>query len=137
LNGEKKIKGTIHLDNISVYKTGNMASIEQEIQTLAPLLFYEYGLPVVVSEEKADYSADIQVHEREYQKDWKTRRSISLEVRILNEKGLPVAVGQIIPKGITLSDAKDLKRVLKRGIARASRALKVKKGADFSGAVDG
>jgi hypothetical protein len=122
----KAARGTVHVD-ISVYKTGGMVSVEEELRTLAPFFLLESGLLMAHEGEQADFTMEIQAHEREYQIGWHAKRSLSLGVRFLNGNGNTISSAQVISNRGTLSDAKKVNAMLaaatKRALRKAAEAL--------------
>jgi len=109
---ERRSIGKIRLIGVSVYRAGGWDSIQSEIKGLAPLLFWKHRLYLVSDDADADYAADIRLHEREYMSQWRTKRSLALEVRIWEmpseipggtafsfDDRLPLAVGRVIGSG--------------------------------------
>ncbi|MDR0557879.1 MAG: hypothetical protein LBG43_08470 [Treponema sp.] len=124
---DKEARGTVHVD-ISVYKAGGMASIEEELRTLAPFFLLKNRLLTAHEGENAGFTMEIQAHEREYQSGWDAKRSLSLSVRFLDGNGNTVSAAQVISNKGTLSDAKKLKTMLaaaaKLALRKAAKALK-------------
>jgi hypothetical protein len=118
----KKTSGTVRLD-ISVYKTGGIASIEEDLRTLASFFLLKNGLFTANEGEKADFTMEIQAHEREYQSGWDVKRSISLSVRFFDSDGSAIAAAQVINNRGILSDARKLKRMLSIATRFASKKL--------------
>jgi hypothetical protein len=80
---EKQINyGKVYLNRVYVDRSGNRDSIQDEIYDLAKLVFWTNGLNMVSEITDADFAADIRLHEREYISQWKTKRSLSLELRL-------------------------------------------------------
>jgi hypothetical protein len=124
-----KFLGNVRLGTIKTEKIGNSFSIEREIEDLLPLLMGERGLRLGKKDEKADFIVSIQAREREYSVDWRSERSLSIEVRLwpddgTDTKGMPLAAGQVISRGnASLSSSKTLKRLLRLALHRVEKAL--------------
>jgi hypothetical protein len=134
----KNLWGTFSLLGVSVDRTGGWDSVEKEIIGLAPLCFWEEGCQMISGGKPADYAADIQLREREYSSGWRTKRSLSVEVRIwayvdgeksVYAKTLPLAAGRVIATGDrSLSSFETTNRMLSQAIRKAVRQLAVQKG---------
>jgi hypothetical protein len=118
------------LGTVKAEKIGNSLSIEREIGDLLPLLMGEIGLRCSGKEEKADFIADIYAREREYSVDWRSERSLSIEVRLWPDdgtvtEGMPLAAGQVvISRGnASLSSSETLQELLRLTLRRARKAL--------------
>jgi hypothetical protein len=134
--------GTFRLVGVKVERSGSRDSIESELERLAPLVFGKRGYRITGEREKADYAVDIRANEREYSLDWRTKRSVSVEVRIWEDhettpeaeepfpdQRLPLAVGQVIFVGSgTLSSSAVINRILGRAVKKALGALDAEKG---------
>jgi hypothetical protein len=132
-----KIKGTLRIIDVRVERNGNRDLLERELEGLAPLVFGKQGYRTAGDGEKADYAADIRAYEREYSTDWRTRRSVSVEVRIWEDSGtpaetggfspgrrLPLAAGQVILTGNkSLSSSATMNRMLVRAVNKSLGAL--------------
>ncbi|MDR1618986.1 MAG: hypothetical protein LBS06_08100 [Treponema sp.] len=120
----------VYLAAVSVDKSGNRVSIENEAAGLAPLLFLKYGLEAVEDGEDADYTADIRFREREYPSGWKTRRSLLCEVRFrkagsTGERRAPPAAGRVTFLGEkSFSSSDTMGRMLALAIRKAAAMLK-------------
>jgi hypothetical protein len=125
-----KIAGALELENVSVDKPADRTSVEKEIRGRAPLFFLERKYLLVPEGEPAPYRVNIRAIEREYISGWKTRRSVSVEVFILqNGEGardpVPLASGRAAGTGnISLSSSPVLDRFLRTAVKRAVGALK-------------
>lgn len=130
---ERRSIGKIRLIGVSVYRAGGWDSIQSEIKGLAPLLFWKHRLYLVSDNADADYAADIRLHEREYMSQWRTKRSLALEVRIWEmpseipggtafsfDDRLPLAVGRVIGAGNhSFSSLRTSGRMLSRAVNNA------------------
>jgi hypothetical protein len=142
-NGTGRTMGTlipVHLAAVSVDRNGGWASVEKEIRGLAPLFFLKQGYRVVSLDERADYTADIRVREREYAWGWRTKRSLAVEVRLWpagdgapdhQDLGiasrLPLTAGQAISLGNrSFSSSETSGRMLALAIKKAVRPLRKK-----------
>ncbi len=128
-----KPAGTIRLKTVFVDKPNSWFSVEKEIENLTPLLFLDYGYIFLSEDEKADYIIDVHAIEREYISGWKTKRSVSIEVRIWKDDGIdntpaqfmPLAAGMAIASGNkSLSSSKVLNSLLNSAIKKAVQELK-------------
>jgi hypothetical protein len=139
-NQSEKNYGTVVLRAVTVDRPGGWDSIHSEIQGLAPLVLWKHGLYAVSGAADADYAADIIVHEREYLSQWRTRRSLAMEVRIwavhtsadetdsddlnLFEDILPLAVGRVITAGDrSLSSSHTINLLLSLAVKNAVSGL--------------
>jgi hypothetical protein len=119
----------VYLAAVSVDKSGNRVSVEREAAGLAPLLFLECGLEAVEEGEKADYTADIHLREREYTSGWKTRRSLLCEVRFrkaggAGERRAPAATGRVTFLGEkSFSSSDTMGRMLALAVRKAAAML--------------
>ena len=133
-----KLKGTVQVISVSAEKAGEWGSLEKEATDLLPLLFLEESYRVVSDSEKADYSADVKLREREYPDGWRTKRSLSVEVRLWagNADGpLPLSAGRSLNQGKkSLASSKTLSVMLHKAIRNAVRGLGKKSA--FSGRED-
>ena len=140
LLGKKNPQGTFSLIGISVDRIGGWDSLEREMTALAPLSFWEEGFQMIAGDKPADYAADIQLREREYSSGWRTKRSLSVEVRVwaYEDPGagktayaqtLPLAAGRVISTGDrSLSSFETTNRMLSKAIRKAVRQLASQKG---------
>jgi hypothetical protein len=123
----EKAKGTIRIVSVSADKAGEWGSLEKEINDLLPLLFSEESYFVVPASEEADYSVEVKAREREYPEGWRTKRSLSVEVRLWagNSDGpLPLAAGRSLIHGTkSLASSKTLNTMLRKAIRLAVRRL--------------
>ena len=128
----EKARGSIRIVSVSADKTGEWGSLEKEVADLLPLLFSEEGYIVVQSSQKADYSADVKVREREYPEGWRTKRSLSAEVRIwaADSSGpLPLSAGRSLINGKqSFSSSKTLSAMLRKALKNAVHGLPARTG---------
>lgn len=118
-----KVLGSAELGTVRVDKNAGWDSVEAETRRLVPLLLREKGYA-----RGQDYRVDVILIEREYMENWKTRRSLSAEIRILDNDGAgenaPLAAGKALFLGKkSLSSSKVLNDLLKAALSRALRAL--------------
>jgi hypothetical protein len=119
-----KQKGSTEIGTIRVDKNAGWDSVEAETARLLPLLLAEERY--LYSNTENRYRVDAVLIEREYMKNWKTRRSLSAEI-IIWEKGkaLPTAAGKAILTDSTksLSSSKTLHKLLNSALLSALRGL--------------
>jgi hypothetical protein len=131
--------GTLQVIGISVDRGGLLDSIEKEITAMAPLVFLKQGWRTAEEGEAADYRAGIQIREREYTAGWRTRRSLSAELRIWKAEknsdtdealsSLPLAAAQVVSIGErSFSSSETLNRMLSLAAKKALGQLPVKEG---------
>jgi hypothetical protein len=118
---------------VKVDKQNGWLSIEQEIRDMAPLFFLEAGFGGAAPAAGPLYIAEIQAREREYIRGWKTRRSLSVEVRLRSAlappaegkgAGLLLAAGRAVRSGSgSLSSSGTLSRMLEQAIGESAGAL--------------
>ncbi|MDR2662832.1 MAG: hypothetical protein LBC31_07545 [Treponema sp.] len=118
-----KVLGSAQLGTIRVDKSADWDSVEAETRRLVPLLLREKGYV-----EGPEYLIEVVLIEREYMENWKTRRSLSAEIRIRENGGTgekaPVAAGKALFLGKkSLSSSKVLNDLLKAALSQALRAL--------------
>ncbi len=122
----------LSLSKPSVDRQMNAASIEDEIERLAPLLFLQRGRQLKARGEKADYSIDIRAVEREYQDGWQARRSVSVELWVRRADGTaafalraaPLAAARTEANGnVSLASSRDLFSLLSRCVTLTCREL--------------
>ena len=127
-SGIGKLRGTIRIISVSADKSGEWGSLEKEIADLLPLLFSEESYRVVPASEEADYCAEVKAREREYPVGWRTKRSLSVEVRLWrgNTSGpLPLSAGRSLIQGKqSLASSKTTSAMLRKAIKNAIRGLK-------------
>jgi len=124
-----KIRGTIRIVSVSAEKSGDWGSLEKEINDLLPLLFSEELYVVLPASEEADYLVDVKAREREYPDGWRTKRSLSVEVRFwrgnVNDP-LPLSAGRSLIQGKqSLASSKTTSSMLRKAIKKAIGGLKV------------
>jgi hypothetical protein len=115
------VTARVFVKEVSVYKTGGMASVEEELRAFTPVFLMKNRLLAVNDAESADLIAEIQAHEREYRNGWDTKRSISLMVSFFDTGGRLVAASHATADTGTLSDAEKLKRVFKKTMRLTAR----------------
>jgi hypothetical protein len=131
--------GTLKVIGITVDRGGLWDSIEKEIAAMAPLVFLKQGWRTAGEGEAADYWAGIQIREREYTAGWRTRRSLSAELRIWQAgksgaqdealSSLPLAAAQVVSIGErSFSSSETISRMVSLATKKALRQLRVKKG---------
>ncbi|MDR2211190.1 MAG: hypothetical protein LBO65_07000 [Spirochaetaceae bacterium] len=135
--------GTAELGNIRVDKNADWDSVEAETRRILPLLLAEQGYGP-----GPEYLVDAVIIEREYMENWKTRRSLSAEIRIWKNPGnrnhagdpqdpphgedagqgkLPLSAGTALLSGNrSLSSSRMLHRLLYMALTRALRELEKK-----------
>jgi hypothetical protein len=115
-------RGSIQLGTIRADKSSEWTSLEREIAGLLPLLLMERRYETA---DIAKYRIDAAVIEREYLSGWKTRRSLSAEVRIWKEGDcLPLSAGRVIVSGNkTFASSGVLSDLLRRALSKALRGL--------------
>ncbi|MDR2662014.1 MAG: hypothetical protein LBC31_03355 [Treponema sp.] len=120
----RKIRGSAELVAVRVDKNADWDSVEAETRRLLPLLLREKGYV-----QGTEYRVEAVLIEREYMENWKTRRSLSAEVRIWSNNGytegaVPLSAGKALFLGKkNLSSSKVLNDLLKAALSRALRAL--------------
>ena len=128
-DGIGKLSTTIKISSVSADKSGDWNSLEKEIADLLPLLFREESYRVVPASEDADYRAEVKAREREYPVGWRTKRSLSVEVRLWrgNESGpLPFSAGRAMIQGKqSLASSKTTSAMLRTAIRKACRGLEI------------
>jgi hypothetical protein len=92
-------KGTMAAGKISVDSVTGWDSLEREIAGLLPLLLLEKGYAPPDTESGADFTAEVSVIEREYMEGWKTKRSLSVELRIRGPGDTLLAAGRTMLSG--------------------------------------
>jgi hypothetical protein len=117
-------KGTMAAGTIGVDSVTGWDSLEREISGLLPLLLVEKGYAPPDTENKADFTADVSVIEREYMEGWKTKRSLSVEVRIRSPGGALLAAGRAMLSGDkSLASSKVTNVLLRSALSKALSAL--------------
>jgi hypothetical protein len=127
---KEEIAGTVRLAAVKADKAGAWSSVEDEAAALLPLLFLERRLKTVGEGEDADYIAELSLREREFHRGWKSRASLSVELRLWSGKAktgdreVPLAAGQVLLLGEdSLSSSMTLGRLLRKAVAQAVKAL--------------
>ena len=120
-------KATVRIQSVSAERSGEWGSLEKEAIDLLPLLFSEESYMVVQQSAEADYSAEVKLREREYTDGWRTKRSLSAEVRLWernNTGPLPVSAGRSLIQGKqSLASSKTLTAILRKAVGNAVRGL--------------
>ena len=134
----EKAKGTIRIISVSAEKSGEWGTLEREVKELLPLFFSEKAYVTVSPAGEADYTAEVRVREREYPKGWKTKHSLSVEVRLWagedEGKPLPLTAGRAQNLGKkSFSSTKTLSTMLRRAVRNAVRKLPSKNRKSISG----
>ncbi|MDR2314175.1 MAG: hypothetical protein LBE02_06540 [Spirochaetaceae bacterium] len=133
---EKKL-GAAEIQNIRVDKNADWDSVEAEVRRILPLLLAERGY-----DRGPQYRVDAVIIEREYTENWKTRRSLSVEIRIWENSGapensgplhgigedpLPLAAGTALFSGNrSFSSSRILHRLLRLALSKALEELQKK-----------
>ena len=120
----ERARGTVKIVSVSAEKSGEWGSLEREVTELLPLYFSEKRYVAVPYGSKADYAAEVRVREREYLKGWKTRRYLSVEVRLWagddEGKPLPLSAGRTLNHGQkTFASTRTLSTMLRRSVRYA------------------
>ena len=128
-------KGTVRILSVSADRSGEWNSLEREALDLLPLLFSEKSYRVVSQSQAADYSAEVKLREREFADGWRTKRSLSAEVRIWANNAaallagdtfepLPLSAGRSLIQGKkSLASSKTLTSMLRKAVRNAVRGL--------------
>jgi hypothetical protein len=117
-------KGTMTAGKISVDSVTGWDSLEREIAGLLPLLFLEKGYAPPDAGNEADFTADVSVIEREYMEGWKTKRSLSVELRIRGPGNVLLAAGRAMLSGNKSLASSNVTNVLLRSaLSKALSAL--------------
>jgi len=127
--GMEKARGSIQIVSVSAEKSGEWGLLEKEVRDLLPLLFFEKGYITVSHDEQADIFAEVTVREREYIDGWKTRRSLSAEVRLragenFLSQPLPLSAGRTLSNGKqSFASSKTLSAMLRKAVKKAVNGL--------------
>jgi hypothetical protein len=115
-------KGHLRIGAISADKSSEWNSLEREMAGLLPLLLLEQGYAAA---ETAGCRIDASVIEREYLSGWKTKRSLSAEIRIWKEgEEQPFSAGKAMLSGDqSLASSKVLSTLLKLALSKALLGL--------------
>jgi hypothetical protein len=115
------------LGTVLVDKKADWDSVEAETKRLLPLIFLEQGHKLAYNQA---IKADAILIEREYLENWKTQRSISVEILIWNlqeksgEEKIYLGAGRALLSGNkSLSSSKVLYNLLKLALSNALKAL--------------
>jgi len=123
----KNPKGSVRILSVSAERSGEWGSLEKEARDLLPLLFSENKYLVVSVLQSADYKAEVQLREREYSDGWRTKHSLSAEVRLWNEGSsglLPLSAGRVLIEGKkSLASSGTLYNMLRKAVRNAVRGL--------------
>lgn len=111
-------------------RTGG-ASIEDEIERLAPLLLRDRKIAVTTPEPATGYIVRIAAVERDIQNGWKTKRSISIDLSLHrygnpeDSGSVPLAASRIVASGssASLSSSSYLSSALSEGIRLLSAEM--------------
>lgn len=134
-NAPEKTQITLALLDVQVDRTVVLDSVERETAVLVPLYFWNQGCRIVTAEETPEYTAKIQLREREFNLGWRTKRSLAVEVSIWDyenapgsvlsyEQKLPMAVGRVVAMGEnSFSSSGTLGRLLSKAIKKAVKEL--------------
>jgi hypothetical protein len=127
----KENLGTAEIQHIRVDKNADWDSVEAEVRRILPLLLAEQGYG-----RGPQYRVSAVIIEREYMENWKTRRSLSVEIRIWENPGpvhgngeepLPAAAGTALFSGNrSLSSSRILHSLLRRALSKAVKELQKK-----------
>jgi len=133
---QEKIRTTMTVLGVQIDRSGVWDSVEREAASLAPLYFWDQGCRVVSAEEKPQYAAYIWIRERDFNQGWKSKKSLSVEVRIWAYEDAPVngapeenhklpdAVGRVVMTGDTsFSSSNTMGKLLSRAITQAVKQL--------------
>jgi hypothetical protein len=117
-------KGTMAAGKISVDSVTGWDSLEREIAGLLPLLFLEKGYAPPGTKSGADFTAEVSVIEREYMEGWKTKRSLSIELRIRGQGDTILAAGRAMLSGNkSLASSNVTSVLLRSALSKALSAL--------------
>ena len=120
-------KGSVAIVSVSAERPGDWGALEEEARDLLPLLFSEKSYRVVSDLEGADYAADVKLREREYADGWRTKRSLSVEVRVWKRgalEPLPLSAGRSTIQGKqSLAASRTLNKMLRKAVRNAIRGL--------------
>ena len=121
----ERVRGSVRIVSVSAERSGEWGSLEKETRDLLPLLFSEESYRVVSG--NADYSAEVNVREREYADGWRTKRSLSVEVRLWAGEGsepLPLSAGRSLIQGKqSLASSKTLSDMLRKAVKNVVAGL--------------
>ena len=121
------VLGSVRIISVSAERSGEWGALEKEARDLLPLLFSEESYRVVSHSAGADYSADIKLREREYADGWRTKRSLSVEVRLWKGdviEPLPLSAGRSLIQGKqSLASSRTLSYMLRKAVRNAIRGL--------------
>ncbi|MDR2047821.1 MAG: hypothetical protein LBP69_00050 [Treponema sp.] len=117
-------KGTMAAGKISVDSVTGWDSLETEIAGLLPLLLLEKGYAAPDTESGTDFTADVSAIEREYMEGWKTKKSLSIELRIRGRGDVFLAAGRAMISGDkSLASSQVTNVLLRSALSKALSAL--------------
>ena len=125
----EEARGAIQIVSVSAERSGEWGLLEKEVKDLLPLLFFEKGYVTVSPDGHADIFAEVIVREREYIDGWKTRRSLSAEVRLWGreefpDQPLPLSAGRVLNNGKqTFASSGTLSAMLRKAVRSAIKGL--------------
>jgi len=135
-DGPNANRAALTVLGVDVDRTGGWDSVERETAALAPLYFWDQGCVVVSAEEKPGYAVWIHLREREFSRNWQTKKSLAVEVRIwpyedapeagtpFYEQKLPLAVGRVVRVGEkSFSSSETTGQMLSKAIEKAVKKI--------------
>ena len=128
-DNKEETVGTVRIISVHAEKPGEWGLLEKEVGDLLPLLFFEKGYIAVSPDEEAALLAEVTVREREYIDGWKTRRSLSAEVRLwareeFADQPLPLSAGRALSNGKqSFASSKTLSAMLRKAVKNAVNGL--------------
>jgi hypothetical protein len=135
----ERLRGTLQMGRVEVDKPAGSYSVEREISSILPLVFWELGYVFEPPSGKADYIVDVYARERDVTHGWKTKKSISLEVVLWPVQQVnyalpegiqtPYAAGRSVLVGtagllVSGNTEKLLKKTAKKAVGAAARVRK-------------
>jgi len=134
-------KTRITILDVQIDRSGGWDSVEREAASLAPLYFWDEGCLIVSAEEGPQFAANILIRERDFTIGWKSKKSLTVEVRIwpfrdtpvsvesYEDQKLPAAVGRVVMTGdASFSSSAILGKLLSKAIKQAIKKLASYKG---------
>jgi hypothetical protein len=127
-----RIAATVWIAPVVLEKAGAWPTAADEAAGLLPLMFLEHNFKAVKEKAGAAYIAALTLREHEIGREWKTRVSLSVELRLWSagteaderEHTAPLAAGRVLLQGNqSFSSSKTLSRLLKRAVEKAIWAL--------------
>jgi hypothetical protein len=89
----------IFVDTVLVDRSGLSRSIEQETCGLVKIILLSLGCQLTNIKSNADFIVDTTLYEREFASGWKTKRSVTVDMKIVsNNDGDADSVGENEPK---------------------------------------